>query len=218
MLATITISFILLACVAVGFWLRQLLFVKTEKQNLLWTPLRPASLFAPDADVLKQIAQAELRGERLRERQKMLAWASLIHFSELPQIEIKENKNWNYALGILTDRAERDEDICALISFVLANENLAVSSNLVNRFRQIWENAPALKQTAELFQLAARSNDADLFQEILIAAEQFVKNGKMADVSRNELRELADSHYWLLSSDARISGAGFWLKHKLRNS
>jgi chlorite dismutase len=215
MVAVILISFVSIAVLiafAVG---RQLYFGENESQTRLQS-LKPVSLFAPDAKMLAEIEHAEHRRRIAEETERALAWASLVHFSELKEMPPTENKKIaNDALEILTNRAERDEDIVALTSFALNHETLNVNQKLVDKFQAVWVTAPDLQKTNWLFELASRTNNADLFQSVFTLAEQFIKNDKLSGLDLVGLRELASSHFWLLSSTARMSGAGFWLKQKL---
>ena len=216
MVAVISISFIFIAAVIAFAIARRFFFVQNEMQTR-FQPLRPISLFGtPDAKTLAEIEQAAHRQKLVQEREKLLAWASMVKFSDLTEIPLEvDEESWDYALDILTDRAVLDDDICALVSFSLANEKFNVNQKLIEKYRQVWEKAPNLHSTAKLFELSARANDADLFLNVLCEAEQFVKSEKLSDVRLERLHDLAQSHYWLIPEPARISGAGFLLKQKL---
>lgn len=183
-------------------------------------PLKTASLFAPDAAALAAKIENEKRQrERREERERTLAWASLIDFSQLPEFKnIADEKLRRDALDILTERAKTNEDVCALVEFVLANRAIEANKRLVRAFQTIWKLAPNRSQTINLLQLATEFNDADLFLETINDAEYFIRSGALHGLKANELRALASSHYWLLNEQARISGAGFMLKQKLHES
>ena len=218
MVAVISISFISIAVLIVYTIGRRLFYDEPEGQTLL-EPHKPVTLFAPDAKLLAEIEQAERYRKAAEESERVMAWASLVKFSELKEIPVTENKETaNDALEILTDRARLNEDVLALCSFVVNHKTLNVNQKLVNKFQICWETAPNLQKTTEFFELALRADDARLFQSVFNEAEQFIKSGKLSDLNLNELRELASSHFWLLSSNARMSGAGFWLKQKLNHS
>ncbi len=177
---------------------------------------KPVSLFEPDARALQQIEDSERTGDAAVERERVLAWASLIEFSALPEIKnIRNEKLRCDALEILTERARTDEDVCALVEFVLHHDEIIAKTRLVTAFQKVWERRPNRSSTIKMLHLAAESNDADLFLTVLTDAEQLIRAGKLADLTANELNNLADSHYWLLGEHARMSGAGFLLKQKL---
>lgn len=217
MVAVISISFIsIVVLIAVAIW-RRLFFEQPENESQIrFQPLKPVALFAPDAKMLAEIEQAAHHRQTAEESERVMAWASLIPFSDLKETSVTKNKKIvDDALEILTDRAERSEDVFALCSFVAQHETFDISQKLVNKLQACWENAPDLRKTTQFFEFAARANDAELFQSVFTAAEQFIENGKLSDLDFGELRELATSHFWLLSPNARMSGAGFWLKQKL---
>lgn len=218
MVAVISISFFSIA-VLIAFAIgRRLFFEEGESQTRLQS-LKPVTLFAPDQKILAEIERAEHHRKAAEESEKLLAWASLVDFSELTEMPVTENKKIvNEALEILTDRAKLGDDVLALSSFVVNHKALNVNQKLINKFQICWENAPNLQKTTDFFELALRADNADLFQSVVTSAEQFIKNGKLSDLDLGELRELASSHFWLLSSSARMSGAGFWLKQKLNHS
>ncbi len=218
MVAVLSISFIAIAVLIVYTIGRRLFYDEPESQTRL-QPLKPVTLFAPDAKLLAEIEQAEHYRKAAEESERVMAWASLVKFSELKEIPLTENKEIaNDSLEILTDRAELSEDVLALSSFVVNHKTLNVNQKLINKFQICWENAPDLQKTTEFFELALRADDADLFQSVFNESERLITNGKLSDLDLNELRELAASHFWLLSSSARMSGAGFWLKQKLNYS
>lgn len=214
---TISVLFLTMIFVATAGRWRHFLFSKT-RENEVSPKLPPqfVSLFAPDAKVLAEIEGAQRRREIAENTDRLLAWASLIGFSELAEMPVAENKKISDdALEILTDRAATDEDICALVRFVLYHSQLNVNQKLTRKFQLFWESSPDLKKTIQLFEIAVRADDAPLFQSVFVAAEQFIETGKLSDLTKAELCQLAMSHFWLLSPNARMSGSGFWLKQKL---
>jgi hypothetical protein len=215
MVAVISISFISIV-VLIAFAIGRRFFFDDPESKSSPRPLKPVSLFTPDAKILAKIEQAEHHRKTAEESERVMAWASLVPFSDLTEMPPTENKKIaNDALEILTDRAHQSEDVLALCSFVLNHKSFNVNQKLTNKFQVCWENAPDLQKTNWIFELALRADNADLFQTVFNKAQQFINNGKLSDLSSDDLRELATSHFWLLSPNARMSGAGFWLKQKL---
>lgn len=217
----VSILFALVAAGAVFLAYRQRLFFwrlkEAENENAV-PLLSPVALFAvPNAETLAKIEQDERHQLLMAEREKLFAWASLVDFTHLPDAPlIGDAEHLQTAFHILSDRAETDEEISALVAFTLKhNNNPNVNHNLINKYLQIWQSSPNFGKTANLFQLAVLANDADLFLSVLVEAEQAVKTGGLSELTSSELYELAESHYWLLPEAARISGAGFLLKQKL---
>ncbi|MEP6925248.1 MAG: hypothetical protein ABI954_12345 [Pyrinomonadaceae bacterium] len=220
LLVVLTISFLFLTLLFVAARRRHFLLPKT-KENQIYSQLQPKfiSLFTPDAKILAEIEQTEHRRKIVEESERLMAWASLIKFSELTEMPLTQNKKIEHdALEILTDRALLDEDVLALVWFVVNHQNFNVNQKLIKKFQAVWENSPDMQKTTGLFELAIRTDNAQLFQSVFTEAEQFIKNDQLSDLRLGELRELASSHFWLLSPTARMSGAGFWLKQKLADS
>ncbi|HEX8264037.1 MAG TPA: hypothetical protein VF596_01330 [Pyrinomonadaceae bacterium] len=195
---------------------------EAESQNQLRLP-RVAALFAPTAQDLAKIEQEKHHRQHAEQREKVLAWATLVDFSALENRPVLGDeklwakswtKNWNDAVDILTERARSEEDVRRLASFCLDNE-FNVNNTLFNAFQKIWAASPDTRTTTEMFRLAAKTDEADTFLDVLTEAEQSVKNGKLSEISAAELYRLAESHYWLLSQSARTSGAGFLIKEKM---
>ena len=65
---------------------------------------------------------------------------------------------------------------------------------------------------------AALSDDAATYETAVELALQSWREGKLRDVSAVELQSLFSGEFWLLSSAARSSGAGFVLKRTLANA
>jgi hypothetical protein len=195
---------------------------EAESQNQLHSP-RIAALFAPTARDLAKIEQEKHHRQHAEQREKLLTWATLVDFSALNNRPIFQDenlfvknwtKNWNEAVGILTERARSEEDVRRLASFCLDNE-FNVNNTLFNAFQNIWAASPDTRTTTEMFRLAAKTDEADTFLDVLTQAEQLVKNGRLSEISATELYRLAESHYWLLSQQTRTSGAGFLIKEKM---
>jgi hypothetical protein len=66
-----------------------------------------------------------------------------------------------------------------------------------------------------MLHLAAICDDPDTFRKAAEIAALFWQSGQLAQFDGAELRELIDSQYWAISSDARRTGAGFVLKQRL---
>lgn len=214
---TISVFFLTVLIVAVLARRRHFLLSDSrENQFENQTPIKSVSLFSPDAKELAQIERAQQRREHHEETERALAWASLVEFSRLTEIKNIADENLRgAALEILTERARTDEDVIALVEFVLQHDEARANKRLVRAFQQIWERQPNRNSTIKMFRLAAEADDADLFLTVLTETEQFIRSGKLNDVTTSEFNRLADSHYWLLGERARISGAGFLLKQKL---
>lgn len=193
-------------------------FLSEAEQFQLKSP-PAAALFAPTAQDLARTEQEKHRRQLNEQREKLLAWATLVDFSALEDRPVVENekfltKSWTEAVEILTERAASEQDVRRLASFCL-NHEFNVNKSLINAFHKIWTASPDRRTTAEMFRIAAKNDEADTFLDVLNEAEQALKNGSLSEVSAAELYRLAESHYWLLPESARISGAGFLIKEKM---
>lgn len=123
---------------------------------------------------------------------------------------------YNSILAILLERSEEDAvALRALADFVARGEDLRSTPALAAAALADFERVPARSGVPTLLRVAALSDDATAFELALTAVLRARLEGRLADSNADELRALFDSEYWLLSSEARRSGAGFQLKQKL---
>ena len=69
--------------------------------------------------------------------------------------------------------------------------------------------------TADLLRVSALSDDAGTFGRAVSEVLEVWEGGRLEGLSAEALRSLFEAEYWLLSSEAKRSGAGFVLKQKL---
>ena len=69
-----------------------------------------------------------------------------------------------------------------------------------------------------MLHVAALADSPQTYAAAVKAAVQFWLNGKLTSISAEELQSIIDGEFWLLSSQARASGAGFVLKETLANA
>ncbi|OLE56017.1 MAG: hypothetical protein AUG51_00375 [Acidobacteria bacterium 13_1_20CM_3_53_8] len=214
-------SFVLIAAIvfAIRSWQSSAQPERAERS----LPTRPVvSLFDEDRTGARALRSLDSVESKLtdEERRKLLARAAegerivLLEAHAIGKAELYEE-----VLNTLVDRArasdEPDKSLLALVSFVTRHENFSVSRKLAEAFIESWKRAPDRNFTAKMLHVAALACDAELYQEAVESAFEFWRDGKLPDVSAEELRMLADSEYWVLSSEARSSGAGFLLKRTL---
>jgi hypothetical protein len=85
---------------------------------------------------------------------------------------------------------------------------------MAQSFIEMWQSAPSRKLTADMLHIAALSDDAEIYEEAIEMALLFWRNNAFR-MTAEELRTLIESEYWVLTTEARSSGAGFMLKRKL---
>ena len=81
-----------------------------------------------------------------------------------------------------------------------------------------WQEAFDRNSTAKMLHAAALSEDAETYRRALETALRSWREGKLSDISAVELQSLFNGEFWVLSSAARSSGAGFVLKRTLANA
>jgi hypothetical protein len=92
---------------------------------------------------------------------------------------------------------------------------LRASPELAERLLGLWRAEPTPSSTAELLRVSALSDDAGTFGRAVSEVLQLWEGGRLDPLGAEDLRALFEAEYWLLSSEAKRSGAGFVLKQKL---
>jgi hypothetical protein len=119
-------------------------------------------------------------------------------------------------LGLLLERSEGDASrLRSLADFVARGEDLRSSPALASAALEDWGREPTRARVPVTLRVAALSDDASAFERAMTTVLGVWLEGKLTDSNADELRALFDAEYWLLSSEARRSGAGFQLKQKL---
>jgi hypothetical protein len=78
-----------------------------------------------------------------------------------------------------------------------------------------WKASPDRGSTAKMLHVVALADDAYLYGQAIETALEFWRQNRIPDISAEELRQLSESEYWILSQTVRSSGQGFLLKLKL---
>jgi hypothetical protein len=81
-----------------------------------------------------------------------------------------------------------------------------------------WQESPNRNSTATLLHAAALSDNAKTYGRAIELVLTSWREGSLSDISAQELQSLFNSEYWVLSSRARTSGAGFVLKQTLSSA
>ena len=121
---------------------------------------------------------------------------------------------------VLTAFVEQANDapkLLSLVSFVVGHK-LPVSRQLANAVIASWKAAPDRPSTAKMLHIAALSDDVPTYQMAVETGLRFWLSGRLSDISPVELGSLFDGEFWVLSSAARNTGAGFILKRTLASA
>jgi hypothetical protein len=186
---------------------------RTRAEGYLPDPA-PRSLFADqEADAASQ-KEAKAR-DAAAERDRILRRAARGNVEALSDAAATGDRSlYRFALEALVTRASGQAELSALSSYVVGH-NLRGCPSLALKLLEGWESRPAREAVPELLRAAALSDDAGLFGRAVADVFAAWEAGRAGGLSAPELRALFDAEYWLLSSEAKRSGAGFLLKQQL---
>lgn len=106
-------------------------------------------------------------------------------------------------------------DVSALVQYLAQNSHWRGSPHLAETLLSRWQARPDQYALGEVLHFAALSDDAAVFQQTVCATLTAWRQGQLTWASPHNLRALIESEYWLLSPEARRTGAGFLLKRML---
>lgn len=180
----------------------------------------PPRLFA-DAGPASVDADAQPEAKARRELEKaLLARAERFDLGALADAHAAGDAAlYRATLDALVERsAESPEDLRALAAFLARSKELRASPALAERLLEVWKQNPTRAAAAELLRVAALSDDAETFGLAVSTVLRAWEDGRLTGAGAEELRSLFEGEYWLLSSDAKRSGAGFLLKQRLADA
>lgn len=94
-------------------------------------------------------------------------------------------------------------------------KHLAEKAEKVNVFLKTWQNTPNRQNTSELLYIASQSESGEIYAKTAAEVLKFWKEGKLVCFSADNLAEILESHFWLISSEQRTSGVKFGLYQEL---
>lgn len=212
------IAFALLAASAYAFYRRQ--HEPSDYPAQLGTkPVPPRSLFDgreahPIDKPLSATHTSEAAVERAASLRRRAAEGDLTALAEAHRAQ--DPVLYADVLDGLLDRATDSEtNLRSLASFVASDAGLRGSPRLAAAYARLWQQHPDRPRTARLLHLAALSDDASTFERAVVASTEAARAGRLREIRQEELTALIESEYWVLSSAARRTGAGFALKERL---
>lgn len=218
MIALFIIAFVLLAATAYTFYRRQ--HASSDYRAELQTRhMSPRSLFdhkeAHAANGLLLPAQASKQTEE--RNASFLKRAAGGDLTTLAEAQSANDSALNRSVwhGLLGWAATSEANLRSLAAFIVNNTDLRGSTALAEAYLKLWQQHPDRQSTAQLLHLAALSDDAKTFEQAVGATSNSILEDCSHGISPEELSALIESEYWVLSSAARSTGAGFVLKHKL---
>ncbi len=216
-MSAILIISVILAFVAASF---AILRTKRPRSNEEVTPLPPygARALFGDGDAPRPAsADAGEDGEPEDFERELRERASRGDLETLKEARASGRAGlYGLILSLLLERSEGDAvALRALADFVARGEDLRSSPALAAAALEDFEREPARRRVPVTLRVAALSDDPATFERAMAAVLRARLEGRLDDADAGELRALFDAEYWLLSSEARRSGAGFQLKQKL---
>lgn len=186
----------------------------TQPQDSFNPPPQYRSLFAPDEEELrewqKEQDEKELADRQAELRQNLLRRAEESDFNALLEAKVYGNARlYDEVFQILL---QRDAD--GLANFVMRN-GLPSNAGLVELSAKKLSENPNLDNLLKFVHLSALTNSAEIFLQTLETTKEIWNEKRLNEISDEKLIEILDSHYWLLASEARVSGAGYLLKEKM---
>jgi len=190
-----------------------------EEAEYLPPGLSPRGLFDDSAaSSLGQGSEGEFERKASDEEfeKELLSRAARGDFEVLKDAHACGGELYRRVLDALVERCgESADELRALADFITQNDELGASAALAERLLEDWERNPSRASVPRLLRAAALSDDAATFERAMSSVLRAWKDGRTTDVSAEELRSLFEGEYWLLSSEAKRSGAGFLLKQRL---
>lgn len=207
-------SLLLVAALAIFVYLQFLNQNNDTSQRLF--PVTPPSyegLFA------EQVATALLEEEK---GQEMLKCQDLIQRAEsgddsvlLEAVETESGIFYDELMDLLIGSAFTPQQLFRLVSNVARDERLRVTRGLAAKFLETWKEDLSRLTVAEVLHVSALSNDPLLYRQASETTIEYWLAGKLSRVRPEDLLTLIEGEYWILSAEARSSGAGFVLKRSI---
>ena len=222
MVTILITSLFILAFLAIAVYFWQKPGSSIEAEALPPPPGRGLFIDAtPDGQAVEQ-ARAEVDSEATdkaaRQGADLLAGAQAGDKSTLLEARnFKDANVYDEALDLLVAGADSDPKLLALVSYVTRHE-LRVNQNLAEKVVESFKHAPDRSSTSKMLHIAALSDDAAVYQSAIEIALKFWREGRVSEMSAQELRSILEGEFWILSSNTRSSGAGFLLKSALRGA
>ena len=185
-----------------------------------------AKYFQPDARPPLLFSGEDKRDETEREAaeeaseaflKSLLSRAAQCDFEVLKEARADADL-YQLVLNHIVERAVSAEELGALADFIRGNEGLRASAALAGLLLEDFESSPSQTSVTRLLRVAALSDDASLFERAVSSVTRARKEGRLDGLRAEELQALFEGEYWLLSSEAKRSGAGFLLKQRLAHA
>lgn len=172
-------------------------------------------LFAEQrAEELKALARAEAELRAEEERQLLVARAAGGDETALNDAHNSGDKEvYGDALrALITQAGDCVERLRFLAEHIVDNAGLPASHEFAERMIEIYQVSLDQRSLGNMLHLAALTGDAALYHRAVGAVMAQWREGRVSKVSPTDILATIESGYWLISSEARLSGSGFLLK------
>jgi hypothetical protein len=218
MVAILVVSFFLLGFISLFIyrWRR----AGAQEAYVPLPPVPPPSLFQPDR---KQMAELHREQEQAAADARAKGWFDRACAGDRQVLMepglAADRTQYDVVLAELTERvrAVSFAEVAELAGFVVDHE-LPANLSLTLAVAEHCRNSPDRSSAIMLLHLAARTDDANAFNEAFELLFEARAAGEIPALSAQELMSLAESEFWVLSDPARNSGAGFLLKQRLASA
>jgi hypothetical protein len=219
MVTLLITSFFILALAAIAIYFWQKPARTAEVRHLPQPPARGLFNDGPTESPTLSLAESASESEAAATRRRELVERAAVgeRSTLLESHKAKDVELYDEVLGSFINAADSDPKLLSLVSYVTSHE-LRVNKQLAEKIIESYRRTPNRSATAKTLHIAALSNDAAVYQNAVEIVLTFWREGRLPEVSAQELRSILDGEFWILSSSTRSSGAGFLLKRVLRNA
>jgi hypothetical protein len=208
------ITLLLLAAIAYTIYRKERQYGATPERELYHAS--PRSLFPEGEEVGRADSLALAESAEAEARSALIERALSGDLTTLVEARSKGAEFYRDVLASLLRWAESsDENLRALAAHIASDETLRGGVELSRAYGRLWEAGPDAASTARALHLAALSDDAAEYERVIEVVLRLRREGRLPAAGDEELRALFDSEFWVMSAEARASGAAFVLKQKL---
>lgn len=208
------ITLLLLVAIAYTIYRKERKYGATAERELY--PASPRSLFPEGGEVGRADSLTPAAASESETRTALLARAARGDLTALAETQGGNAGIYRDVLAQLLRWSESSPaNLNSLAAHVASDEGLRGSVELSRAYSRSWEDAPDAVSTGRALHLAALGDDAAEYGRVIEVALRLLREGRLTATSDAELRRLFDSEFWVMSAEARASGAAFVLKQKL---
>lgn len=116
--------------------------------------------------------------------------------------------------ALIESASSTRESYLALVSQIANSDELRANKRLAELVMEEWKENADSASTGRLAHIAALSDDAATYERAVDLIVSYWKDGRLPQLSAEQLIEMVESQYWILADEARHGGEGFALKFK----